>query len=650
MRQTHLPVVMRWSAGARYRLLACVLVGCVMGAPAYAIAQAPAPPSRSLKALSVDDLVNLEVTSVSRRSERIFEAPASIYVISAEDIRRAGAVTLPEALRLAPNLNVARLDPVQFAISARGFNNSVGNKLLVLIDGRTVYTPLFSGVFWDQQDLLLEDIERIEVISGPGATLWGANAVNGVINVITKPATETQRGLLSASIGSIDRDIVMRWGDTIKSTSYRAYAKFSDWDHTNQADGAAILNDWARGQVGGRADWGGARTTLTVQGDAYTGASEHRGYFGTFEIPRIEVAGGNVLTRWARQLEGDSSMQVQAYFDHTTRDDFVLFRPEANLFDVEFQHSVPVGRNRVLWGGGYRRSHDQIGAAIASRFIPDSRALNWENVFVHGELRLSERVGATVGTKLENNDYTGLEHLPSARVTWRATENYFLWSGYSRAVRAPARYDREVFFPMTPPFVVIGGPNFESEVANVFEVGHRGQPTQTIGYSITAFAHVWDKLRSGTGLPVQLENRIDGTVRGLEMWGTYQPISFWTMSAGASFLSERLRLEPGSGDPVGVNNPTLRNDPDYLWMLRSGLDLPANIEFDISSRRVAALPNPVVPAYAEMDIRLGWRPLPSIQFAVNGRDLLHDSHPEFGALPTRSEIRRRISCEMRWLF
>jgi iron complex outermembrane receptor protein len=623
---------------------------CVTGDPSRASAQAPASPTRSLKSLSVDDLVNLEVTSVSRRGERIFDAAASIYVISAEDIRRSGVTTLPEALRLAPNLNVARLDPVEFAISARGFNNAVGNKLLVLIDGRTVYTPLFSGVFWDQQDIPLDDIERIEVISGPGATLWGANAVNGVINVITKPSTETQGGLLSTSVGSTDRDVVMRWGDTIKSASYRAYAKFSGWDRMNRANGTTGLNEWSRGQVGGRADWGGARSTLTVQGDAYTGASEDRGHLGTFAIPRIEVGGANVLTRWARQLAGDSSMQVQAYFDHATRDDFVLFRPEANLFDVEFQHSMPVQRHRVLWGGGYRRSQDEIGAAIASRFIPDSRALNWENVFVHGELRLTERVGATLGTKLENNDYTGLEHLPSVRLTWRALESYFLWSGYSRAVRAPARYDREVFFPMEPPFLVIGGPNFQSEVADVLEVGHRGQPTQTVGYSITGFAHVWDKLRSGTAVPVQMENKIEGTVYGVEMWGTYQPLPFWTWSAGASFLSERLRLEPGSGDPVGVNNPTLRNDPDYLWMLRSGLDLPANFEADVSVRAVAALPSPVVPAYTEMDVRLGWRPLQKIQLAINGRDLLHDTHPEFGDIATRSQIRRRVSCEMRWLF
>lgn len=634
---------------SRRVFLWCVYAACVIGSPMPVWAQ-PVSPAASLKRLSVDDLVNLEVTSVSRRSERLFEAPASIFVIGADDIRRSGATTLPDVLRLAPNLDVARIDALQHAISARGFNNAAGNKLLVLIDGRTVYTPLYSGVFWEQQDLLLQDIDRIEVISGPGATLWGANAVNGVINIITKPASETQGALVSATLGSADREVAMRWGGTINAASYRAYAKRSSWDPTINATGDELRNGWQRNQAGMRVDWGSSRDTLTVQGDAYAGESDHRGFVGELEVPEIDIAGVNLLSKWTRRLDGDASMHVQAYFDHTERDDFVIFRPKANLFDLEFQHSLPVGRHRLLWGGGYRHSRDRVDPAFASRFIPDRKNLNWENVFVHGEFRLTDRVGATLGTKLETNDYTGLEYLPSARVTWKAHEHHFLWGGFSRAVRAPSRYDREVFFPMNPPFLVIGGPNFVSEVANVFEAGYRGVPAEAISYSVTAFTHLWDRLRSGTALPVQLENRIEGPVYGVETWATYRPLAVWTLSAGATFLSEHLALEPGSTDPVGLNNPTLRNDPDYRWMVRSSVDLTTTIELDAALRGVAALPNPAVPAYREMDMRLAWRASPRLTVALNGRDLLHDSHPEYGDAASRGEIRRSVSLGATWSF
>lgn len=391
-------------------LLALGTIGTANGALAQT---PPTPPTVSdLKKLSVAELMKLEVTSVSKRSERLLDAPASIYVISAEDIRRSGATTLTEVLRLAPNLNVARTDPVQYAISARGFNNAVGNKLLVLIDGRTIYTPLFSGVFWDQQDVLLEDIERIEVVSGPGATLWGANAVNGVINVITKSATDTRGALLAGHVGTDERNIALRWGGAAKSASYRAYLKVTDWDNTRQANGVEIRNDWRRNQAGARADWNGATDTVTIQGDLYSGESEHRGFVGTIEVTPIEVSGGNVLARWARRFRNGSDLQVQTYFDRTTRRDMVIFQPRANVFDVEVQQGIPWRAHKILLGGGYRHSNDHIDTAIFSTFVPPERGLNWENVFAQGELKLSEHVSATLGTKLETNDYTGLEVLP----------------------------------------------------------------------------------------------------------------------------------------------------------------------------------------------------------------------------------------------
>ena len=604
----------------------------------------------ALKQLSMDDLLNVHVTSVSKRSEPLSDAPASIFVLSAETLRRSGANTLTEALRLAPNLLAARIDTVQYAISARGFNNSIGNKLLVLIDGRTVYTPLYSGVFWDQQDVLLEDVERIEIISGPGATLWGANAVNGVINVITRSAAETTGSLVVAGGGDTERGGAARFGTELGAGAVRFYAKYAEWDNTKRSTGGDALDDWKRGQVGFRSDWQLAHSTFTFQGDAYDGHSQDRGSIGPFALGDISVSGLNLLGRWQRVLDGGSEVQLQAYYDHSKRDDFILYTPTADVLDIDFQHSIPTGRHTVLWGGGYRYAKDDIGPGIVTTFVPASETLQWGNLFVQDEIGLRENLRATIGLKLESNDYTGTEYLPSARLAWKLSDDQLLWSSVSRAVRAPARLDRDLRFPATPPFALVGGPNFESEVADVVELGYRAQALPAISYSITGFVHFWDKLRSGTAPPVELENRIEGTVQGIEAWADVRPTSFWTLSAGVTYLYENLRLEPGSSDPIGVDNPTLRNDPDYQWQLRSSIDLPADLQLDLRLYRVGALPEPEVPAYTELDVRLAWMAWDSMEIALAGRNLLHESHPEYGAVDSRSEIERSVFGQVRWRF
>jgi iron complex outermembrane receptor protein len=613
-------------------------------------ASALAQSTTALKELSVDDLLNVHVTSVSKRSEPLSDAPASIFVLSAETLRRSGANTLTEALRLAPNLLTARIDTVGYAISARGFNNAIGNKLLVLIDGRTVYTPLYSGVFWDQQDVLLEDVDRIEIISGPGATLWGANAVNGVINVITRSAAETTGSLVVAGGGDTERGGAARFGTEVGAGAVRFYAKYAEWDNTPRSAGGDAVDDWKRGQVGFRSDWQLAHSTFTFQGDAYDGHSQDRGAFGPFALGEISVSGANVLGRWQRVLNGGSQIQLQAYYDHSKRDDTIFYTPTADILDIDFQHSIPAGRHTVLWGGGYRYAEDHIGSGLFTVFIPASQTLQWGNLFVQDEVGLRDNLRATIGLKLESNDYTGVEYLPSARLAWKLSDDQLIWSSVSRAVRAPARFDRDVHFPATPPFIVAGGPNFESEVANVFELGYRAEPARAISYSLTGFVHFWDKLRSGTAVPVELENRIEGTVQGIEAWTDIRPTSFWTLSAGMTYLHEDLRLERGSGDPVGVDNPTLRNDPDYQWQLRSSVDLPGNLQLDLRLYRVGALPEPDVPAYTELDVRLAWMAGDSMEIALAGRNLLHDSHPEYGAADARSEIERSVYGQVRWHF
>jgi iron complex outermembrane receptor protein len=636
------------------RPLVCGLAaGAIMtmaGGGAWAQPQAPVA-ANSLADRSLEQLSNIEVTSVSGRSESLQDAPASIYVITAQDIRRSAAVTLPQALRLAPNLQVAALNAGQYAISARGFNNAIGNKLLVLIDGRTVYTPLFSGVFWNQQDVMLEDVERIEVISGPGATLYGANAVNGVINVITRPASGTQGGLVAAGIGNLDHSVAVRYGGTLGDDAhYRVYARNLGLDNTERANGSAVPDAWRRNQAGFRADWGHAGRSLTVQGDVYTGKSEQRPFAGA-----LEVGGVNLLGRWKQQFSSGADIQLQTYFDRSERDDKAGFQGDVNVFDIEFRNGIPIGAHKVLWGAGYRHARDNIPPTlppVSIVFIPQSRTLTWENVFVQDEIRLTPTLAFTAGLKLESNDYTGWEKLPSARLAWKPTERQLVWGAVSRAVRAPARLDRDFRLVFTPINLTLinGGPYFESEVAKVYEIGYRAQPTSALTYSLTAFRHDYEKLRSGMPAPAVIENRISGFENGLEGWFIYQVMSAWRLSGGFSTLSQHLGVERGSADPTGPI--ALGNDPDYQWTLRSSFDLPANQELDVMARRVGALPlqavGVTVPAYTAVDVRWGWRIRQSLEVSLTLQNLFDSAHPEFDVPATRSEYQRTAFFKVLW--
>jgi len=626
--------------------LAAVFVALAAALPLGVAAQA----SPSLADLSLEELANVEITSVSRRPERLADAAASIYVITSDDIRRSGATSLPEALRLAPNLQVARIDASQYAISARGFNNAIGNKLLVLVDGRTIYTPLFSGVFWDQQDVMLEDVERIEVISGPGATLWGANAVNGVINVITRPARDTQGALLSLHGGNLDSGGAFRYGGTLGGDGhYRAYAKVGQLQNTKTASGAAVADGRDFGQAGFRADRRAGRDGFTLQGDGYQGRSEQRAPFlGVIPIGRVETSGVNLLGRWTRTLERGGELQLQAYFDHTEHEDPLLYRPRSDVVDLQFQHGIPLPSQKLLWGAGYRRAHDDIPAGVFFAFVPPSRGLNWTNVFVQDEIALGRGVGLTLGVKLESNDYSGVETLPSVRLSWKASERSLVWTALSRAVRAPARLDHDIrSLGIGPPFtIILGGPDFEAEVANVLEIGYRAQPTGALSYSATAFVHQWDRLRSGQPAPAFVQNMIEGDTYGFEAWGNWQVTRAWRLSAGGTTLREHLRLKPGSTDPTGPS--ALGNDPEFQWMLRSSLNVAANQDFDLAVRRVGALPNPAVPSYTALDLRYAWRARRDLELSLTLQNAADPGHPEFNAAPGRSEIARSVLAAVRW--
>jgi iron complex outermembrane receptor protein len=602
--------------------------------------------SGDLADLSLEQLSNVEITSVSRRSERLSDAPASIYVISNDDIRRSGATSLPEALRLAPNLEIARVSASTYAISARGFNNSLGNKLLVLIDGRTVYTPLFSGVFWDAQDVLLEDVDRIEVISGPGATLWGANAVNGVINVITRSAANTQGLLVGGTAGGDERSALIRYGGALGASGhYRVYAKRNAFDNTESVAGNPQPDGWNSDQVGFRADWGGPERGFTVQGDHYNGKSEPRP-FGP-----IQISGTNLLANWNRQRPDGSGLRLQSYFDRTERDDPITFHDRMDVLDFEFQQDFPLRTQDILWGGGYRHAHDETGQGLLTTFIPATRNLHWENVFVQDEIRLRKNVDLTLGVKLDRNIYTGTEILPNVRFAWKPASDQLLWASASRAVRAPSRIDKEFFFPGNPPYLITGGPDFVSEISNVFEVGYRAQPTNAASFSVTVFHHRHENLRSGEQQPdgsFQVQNGTAGWTTGLEAWGNLQVTRRWRLSGGLVELHQHFWTKPGFHDPDGAVD--LGNDPKHQWSLRSMVNVTPTLDFDVMVRSVSALPAPRIAGYTAVDASLGWRPNAHIELSLFLKNMFGAGHVEFapGPLAAASDYDRSASARLLW--
>ena len=506
--------------------------------------------------LSLEQLGNIVVMSVARRPESLAYAAASVYVITAEDIRRSGATTLPEALRLAPNLDVARADANQYAISARGFNNVLANKLLVLIDGRTVYSPLFSGVFWESQDVLLADVERIEVISGPGSTLWGANAFNGVINILTRPAGETQGVLAYGGTGNLESGAATRYGGVLPNGgAYRMYAKYFHRNHSELADGSAIRDSSDRTQAGFRADWNGGQAAWTLQGDAYTGDID--------QLPSGRTIGGaNVLGRHARTFDDGGSLRVQAYYDHTQRDHRQQFTEHLDTFDVEAQYGrLFFERHQLLFGAGYRTARDRVGNSASQAFLPSDRTLEWSNAFVQDEIALSAALTGTLGAKVEHNLYTGNEFLPTARLGWSMTPELFAWGAVSRTVRAPSRIDRDLFVPGRAPFLLVANDTFRSEVADVYEVGVRGQPVAAFSYSVTLFHERYDRLRNIELGPsgVVFGNGIEGRSRGVEAWAAWRVTPIWRLTGGITALHQDLNVKDGHIDLGGL--PALGNDP-----------------------------------------------------------------------------------------
>lgn len=610
--------------------------------------------------LSLEELSNIVVTSVSRKAEPLAGAAASVYVVTAEDIRRSGARTLPEALRLAPNLHVAQTSGFGYAISARGMNgsnNSAPNKLLVLVDGRSVYTPLFSGVFWDAQDMMLEDIERIEVVSGPGGTLWGVNAVNGVINVITRNAADSQGGLLAATAGDDLSDIAYRHGGTLANGGhFRAWAKYLDHDPTATAAGTRIDDSRYNAIAGFRADWATSEDTIRLTGRIYDGASgqPEPGLVSSslfdLDLGGLDIAGAHVSAYWERQFDTGARLWLQAYLDHTERSVPPNFSQELDILDLQLQHALaPIGIHSLAWGANLRRSDDEVVNSPYIAFLPAKLQQTWSSLYLQDEIALREDLRLILGARAEENDYTGTELLPNARIAWQVAPHHLLWSAVSRAVRAPSRLDVDAFIPGEPPYLLAGGHPVRSEEATVFEIGYRGQPTDRFSFSATAFHNEYDHLRTQeideSGTFLLFDSLMEGRATGIEAWGVFQASPSWRISGGYTALDEELRLKPGSNDAAGPL--ASGNNPSHTWQLRSSWNIGSGGNLDLGVRHVADLPRNAVPDYTAVDLRFGWRLRDGLELALTGRNLT-GSHAEFGPIATRSELDRSVYLTLVW--
>ena len=630
----------------------------------------PAQTSRSVPdvtAMSMEDLMNLQVTSVSKRTQKVADAAAAIFVITQDDIRRSGATSIPEALRLAPGLEVARIDQNKWAIGSRGFNGRFDNKLLVLIDGRSVYTPLFSGVYWNVQDVMLEDVDRIEVIRGPGATLWGANAVDGVINVITKKAKATQSAVVTAGAGTDERAAGgVRYGGKLgDNTYYRAYTKYFDWGPSAYPSGMTAHDGWDALRGGFRADWTPAgANSLTVQGDVYrsrfdetlTVASLSAPWSNTFPNDG-KYSGGNILGRWNHTSER-SSMSLQMYYDNTTITDHSLFGDHQNILDLDFQHGFHVGDSQqIVWGLGYRSIRDKNESSFTVSLQPNQVTLNQFSTFLQDEISLVDnRLQITLGSKFERNEFTGFEIEPNARLLWNLTPNQSIWTAVSRAVRTPAlteeglRLNSAVIPPGAPsnptPFpaviAVFGSHQFNSEDLLAYELGYRVQATSNLSLDIATFYNNYSNLRTaepgaprveGSPAPTDIVipfvagNKMSGGTYGVELFADWKVVPKWRLAGSYSYLQMDIHKNANSLDPT-PDNPN-GSSPRHQWYLRSSIDLPKHFDQDTTLRFVDQLPGLNVPSYYSLDAHLGWRPVTRVELSIGGQNLLNNWHFEF---------------------
>jgi iron complex outermembrane receptor protein len=650
-------------------------------------AQAPAPAEHSeedLTQVSIENLMNIDVTSVSKKEQKLSQVAAAIFVITQEEIQRSGATNIPDLLRVVPGLDVAQINASAWAISARGFNLQFADKLLVLIDGRAVYTPLFGGVYWDSQDVPLEDIERIEVIRGPGGTVWGANAVNGVINIITKNAADTQGGLIAGAGGTQVQGLgTVQYGGKIKQdTSYRVFVKYLNNNHSPDLTGQDADDDWHLLHGGFRIDSNlSKKDTLTTQGDIYTGNEGATIVHSILTPPPGNVvvqsvaglSGGNVVSRWNHVFSSRCDTTFQFYFDRYGR-----VGPEADevrdTYDFDFQNHIAVGtRHDVIWGAGYRHTADRTVGTIDQAFVPANDAADLFNTFVQDQITLKpNRVVLYAGAKLENNYFSGFDLEPSARLAWTPTNRRTFWAAISRASRTPTRRDIGLnaalaALPGPTKVALLGNPNFKSEHVVAYETGYRAQPTDRLSIDVTVFLNDYHDLESLEPQPsffdaksvppvlvhpISLGNKLYGTTEGVETSVNWKVTHRWTLSPGYSFLQTHLHTKSTSLDTGSVADIQGSN-PRHQAQLRSHFELSRDFAWDSNAYFVGRLPNQFIASYTRLDTQLTWRLAERTEFSIVGQNLLTDHHAEFNdelQSVSSSWVKRSAFAKITWQF
>jgi iron complex outermembrane receptor protein len=643
-----------------------------------------------LAEMSLEDLMNIDITSVSKQKQRISQAPAAVTVITQDDIRRSGLNSIPELLRLSPGLQVAQVQGGTWAISSRGFADAYANKLLVLMDGRTLYTPLFSGVYWQTVDYVLPDLERIEVVRGPGATLWGANAVNGVINITTKSARDTQGWLLEARGGNEGAQGAARYGGRLgEDTYYRAWGKWRTLEDFKTAAGDDANDGWEALRGGFRIDrYSTDRDTLTFQGDAFSSRVGERLNVPSFVPPTFTTgrdatltnAGANVLARWTHEISDTSDLSLQAYYDHFRVADRRIGY-SVDTFDVEFQHRFqPLPRNELIWGAGFRFQSDHVTSSELIRVDPSSRDDYVANVFVQDDLTIvPDRLHFIFGSKFEANSYTGFEVQPSARLLWTPDDRNSVWLAVSRAVRTPSRVDengrvalQRGIDPLTTlPFTadIRGNPRMASEKLWAYEVGYRVQPAKTLTVDVAAFANVYDDLRSfdtappagaipelteappRVFIPLDAGNELRGESYGVEVAANWNVSPDWRLAASYTFLTLQVHQSSSSTD-VFTQASLERAEPRNQLQIHSYYDLTKDLELNASVYFVEQLRGGGAPGYVRFDANVTWRPRPGMELAVGVQNAFDDRHNEFGndLYSVSTQVPRTVFAQLVWKF
>jgi len=638
---------------------------------------------KDLSQVSIEDLMNMEVTSASKKEQKLSQVPAAIFVITTEDIRRSGALNIPDLLRMVPGLDVAQINTNTWAITARGFNLQFANKLLVLIDGRAVYTPLFGGVNWDTLDVPLEDIERIEVVRGPGGTVWGANAVDGVINIITKKAADTPGGLVTGGYGTKAQGFgALQYGGKIKeNTAYRIFTKYQNNSQFPDLNGQDAKDDWHLLHAGFRADTTlSKKDALTLQGDVFTGAEGAIIVHSVLVPPEnvnvqtvSNLSGGDLLGRWDHTFSERSATTLQFYFDRYKREG-----PEAHeardTFDIDFENHIVIGaRHDLIWGAGYRHTTDQTIGNIDQSFLPASDAGELFNVFAQDQVTLKpDHVALYLGLKAEDSYFTGFDAQPSARVAWTPNNHRTLWAAISRATRTPTRRDLGLeaslaVLPGPAEIEVLGNPKFESEHVIAYEAGFRSQPIDRFSFDIATFINDYRGLESSEALapffesesglevlvhPLTFGNKLHGTTEGVEFSAKWKVTNRWTLSPGYSFLEMHLHTESSSLDTTSVADAQGSN-PGHQAQLRSHLEMIHGLAWDLNSYFVGALPAQFIPSYTRLDTQLTWKLGERLQLNVVGQNLLRDHHPEFNDVlqsVNTSQLKRSAYAKLTWQF